>query len=93
SLSGKHVSFPDLKLHIPGVEVSALRVEEESSLVGKTLAQTDLRRKFGVTVVAIRRDSQILSNPDGDMQIRAGDVLLVLGSPEKIASVTGLFYP
>ncbi|HEC96916.1 MAG TPA: potassium transporter KefB, partial [Nitrospirae bacterium] len=75
------------------VEVSALRIEENSPLVGKTLAQTDLRRKFGVTVVAIRRNSQILSNPDGDSQIRAGDVLLVLGSPEKIAAVSGLFYP
>jgi CPA2 family monovalent cation:H+ antiporter-2 len=86
-------SFPDLKLQIPGIEVSALRVEEKSPLVGKTLAQTDLRKKYGVTVVAIRRDLQILSNPDGDMQIRTGDVLLVLGSPDKIAAVSGLFYP
>ncbi|NOZ25114.1 MAG: potassium transporter KefB, partial [Nitrospirae bacterium] len=84
--------FPGLKLHIPGVEVSAMKVEEESPLVGKTLAQTDLRRKFGITVVAIRRDSRILANPDGDMQVRAGDVLLVLGPPEKIAAVTGMFY-
>ncbi len=91
-LSGSHASFPDLKLHIPGIEVTALRVKEKSPLAGKTLARTDLRRRFGVTVVAIRRNSQILSNPDGDMQIHAGDVLLVLGSPEKIAAVTGLFY-
>jgi len=92
SLSGKPSSFPGLKLHIPGVEVSALRVKEKSPLVGKTLAQVDMRRKFGVTVVAIRRNSQILSNPDGGAQIRIEDVLLVLASPDKIAAVAGLFY-
>ena len=92
SLSGKPASFPDLKPHIPGVEVSALRVDEKSPMVGKTLAQSDLRRKCGVTVVAIRRDSQVLSNPDGDMQIKAGDVLLLLGSPDRIATAACLFY-
>jgi len=84
--------FPGLKLHIPGIEVSAMKVEEDSPLVGKTLAQTDLRRRFGVTVVAVRRGSRILANPDGDTEVRVGDVLLVLGSPEKIAAVSGLFY-
>ena len=92
SLSGKPASFPDLKPHIPGVEVSALRVDEKSPMVGKTLAQSDLRRKCGVTVVAIRRDSEVLSNPDGDMQIKAGDVLLLLGSPDRIATAACLFY-
>jgi len=60
-------------------------------MVGKSLAQVGLRNKYGVTLLAIRRDSQVLPNPAGDMELSANDIIIVLGSPEKIADVTGLF--
>lgn len=92
SLSKKSVSFSDLTLHLPGVEISTLRVDVRSALAGKSLTQLELRKRYGVTVLAIRRTSQILSNPHGDMQLFANDVLFVLGPPEKIAEVTSLFH-
>ena len=71
------------------MEISSLRIGERSPLIGKSLAQIELRKKYDITVLAIRRDSKILSNPDGDVQLFANDVLFVLGLPEKIAVVTG----
>ncbi len=91
SLSKKPASFSNLRFHLPDVEISTLLIEEKSPLVGKSLAQTELRKRYGVTVLAVRRDSRMFSNPEVDMQFYAGDVLFVLGSPEKIAGVTGLF--
>jgi len=91
SLPKELASFSDLKLQLPDVEISALQVGERSTLVGKSLAQIELRNKYGVTVLAIRRDTQILPNPYGDMQLCAKDVLFVLGPPDKIARVTSLF--
>lgn len=91
SLSRKSASFSDLTLNLPDVEISTLRVGVRSALTEKTLAQIELRKKYGVTIMAIRRDSQTLSNPHGDMQLCANDVLFVLGAPEKIARVTSLF--
>ena len=91
SLSKESVSFSDLKLQLPDVEVSVLRVGEGSPLAGKSLAQIQLRKKYEVTVLAIRRDSQILTSPYGDIQLTANDVLFVLGPPDKIAVVTSLF--
>ena len=41
---------------------------------------------------AIRRDSQILPNPHGEIHLCANDVLFVLGPPEKIAGTTTLFH-
>ena len=87
SRSKESASFSDLKFHLPDVEISTLRVGERSPFVGKSLAQIELRKKYGVTLLAIRRDVQILSNPHGDMQLYANDVLFVLGPPEKIAEV------
>ena len=45
----------------------------------------DLRRRFGVTVVAIRRaDGRLDLNLKGDTQIYGGDVLILLGKPENL---------
>ncbi|MDH4223479.1 MAG: NAD-binding protein, partial [candidate division Zixibacteria bacterium] len=91
TLSGESVSFCDFKLQLPDVEISILKVGEKSPLIGKSLAQTGLRSKYGVTVLAIRRESQILANPSGDTELCARDMLFVLASPDKITGVTGLF--
>ena len=93
SITSEHPSFSDLKLHIPDIEISALRVGEQSSVVGRTVAHVGFRSEYGVTLLAVRRDSQVLPNPGGDVQIFAGDVLVVLGQPEKIAGVKSLLYP
>ncbi|HSE83790.1 MAG TPA: cation:proton antiporter [Thermodesulfobacteriota bacterium] len=91
SPSASSASFSDLRLSIPDIEISTFRVDEKSQIVGESLAQIGLRNMYGVTLLAIRRDSQILSNPSGDTQLCANDVLVVLGSPDKIAEVAGLF--
>ena len=81
----------DLKSHLHDIEICTVRVSERSSLVGKSLAQIGLRNKYGVTLLAIRRDSQIVSNPGGAIRFCANDVLFVLGSPDRIAQATSLF--
>ncbi|MEA1971228.1 MAG: cation:proton antiporter [Thermodesulfobacteriota bacterium] len=90
SLSKDTLSFSDLDLQLPDVEISTLRIAEKSPLVGKSLDEIELRKKYGVTVLAVRRESQILSNPDVDMLFYANDVLFVLGPPDKVAEVAGL---
>jgi monovalent cation:H+ antiporter-2, CPA2 family len=92
SLSTGPASFSDLTLQLPDVEISTFRVGERSAPVGRSLAQIELRKRYGVTVLAIRRDSQILPNPHGETPLCAGDVLFVLGPPEKIAEATSLFH-
>jgi len=67
-----------------------LRLGVTSVLAEKSLAQIELRKRYGVTVLAIRRDSQILSNPDGDMLLQSNDVLFVLGAPDKIAGLASI---
>jgi len=92
SLSKESASFSDLKLHLPDLEISTIRVNEGSSLVGKSLAQIELRKKLGVTLLAIRRDSQIISDLGGDTEFYANDVLVLLAPGNKIGAITGLFH-
>lgn len=90
SITREPPSFHDLKLHIPDIEIITLRVGERSPIVGRSLAQIELRRRYEVTLLAIRRDSQTFSNPHGDMELCAGDLLFVLGQAERIAGIMGL---
>lgn len=62
-----------------------------SHVSGKTLAQVELRKKHGVTLIASCRDGQTSSNPDASIRLCPGDVLVLLGRPDKIAEVAGLF--
>ncbi len=92
NLSKASASFSDLKLELPDVDISTFRILQGSALIGKTLAQIELRRRYGVSVVAIRRDAQILSNPGADTLLQPNDELFVLGPPEKIAEAAGLLH-
>ncbi|MDI6776388.1 MAG: cation:proton antiporter [Syntrophales bacterium] len=91
SLSKPSASFFDLKLQLHDVDISTFQILPGSPLIGKNLAQTELRKRYGVSVVAIRRDSQILSNPGADTLLLSNDVLFVLGAPEKISEAINMF--
>jgi len=90
SLSKTSVSLSDLKIHLHDVDINTFRISQLSPLVGKTLAQIELRKRYGVSVVAIRRDSQIFSNPGADTLVQANDVLFVLGPSEKISEAINI---
>jgi CPA2 family monovalent cation:H+ antiporter-2 len=73
---------------LPGLgEPMALPVQGGSAMDGQTLAQLDLRTATGATVLAIIRDGEHLLVPDGEAEIRAGDVLAVAGSHEALDAV------
>jgi CPA2 family monovalent cation:H+ antiporter-2 len=91
NLSRESTWFSNIDLHFPDVEVSSMRVEEGSLIAGKSLVELELRKKHGVTVLAVRRDSQISYNPEVEMPFLAGDILYVMGTSEKLTESTKLF--
>ena len=63
---------------------SIYEVKAPISMVGKSLKELDIRRRYDLTVLVIKRGDKILVNPSGDEIIRDGDILLVLGKYEKL---------
>ena len=51
-----------------------------SPAVGRTIRALRLRSTTGVTVIAVVRDGTPTTNPPPDWEIRAGDILVLLGS-------------
>lgn len=61
-----------------------LFVEADSSAAGKTIGQLGLRKKTGVSIIAITREGHTEINPRPETTIRAEDVLVLLGGAEQI---------
>jgi monovalent cation:H+ antiporter-2, CPA2 family len=88
NLSKENVTFSDLKFALPDVEVNMAWVGEASPVTGKSLAEVKLRGEFGITLLAVRRGSEVISNPDSGVTLFAGDILVILGKPQDIVRFT-----
>lgn len=71
-------------------ETETCLIDERSPAVGHTLGDLALRNKTGASVIALRRGTEILSNPGPDALLLAGDVVVLLGSHEQIERGTAL---
>lgn len=67
--------------------LTALHVEPESPLVGRTLAESRFGDAHGLQVVRIQRGDERLRSPDGRTVVQARDVLVVTGQIPNIAQI------
>ncbi|RXK56207.1 sodium:proton exchanger [Oleiharenicola lentus] len=68
------------------VRMESLEIPVESRLHGRTLAEVALGKAYGLQVAGINRAGHRILNPRGDEKLCVGDSLLVLGSPDQIAT-------
>ncbi len=68
--------------------ITILSIHVPKDWVGKTLISSDVRRKYNITVVAIKRAGEMFVNPRPDMQMESDDMLVILGDTESVKRVT-----
>ncbi len=66
----------------PGYSITELKVPK--SMVGQTLLETDVRRRYGVTVLVVKRDETLTVSPSIDYTFQQNDLLIVIGNDEDI---------
>ena len=67
------------------IGIAEIIIVPTSGLVNKSIKDIDLRGKFNVNVLGIRRKSEYILHDLGDVKVRGGDVMLVQGSWANIA--------
>jgi di/tricarboxylate transporter len=70
-----------------GTTFAELVVTPASELVGTTLAGVGLHRRYGVLAIAFQRRGSHLRRGITDLQLHAGDVILVQGTPQAVQSL------
>ena len=58
---------------------------------GKTLAQSDVRKKYGITLIGIKRRHQDFIYAKAETEIKAGDHLIVAGSTRLVDRFAALY--
>ncbi len=65
-----------------GVEVR--RIQANGKLLNKTIRELDIRRVYGINVIAIERDHRTDVEFSPEYRFQSGDTVLVIGKSEKI---------
>ncbi len=82
-LAGNFVDYLEI-----GPDMCLVEMVVPDRYINHTLVEADLRRKYGLSVLAIRRGDDVISNPPADTKIEQGDELLVLGKVEDAERLT-----
>lgn len=78
-LSGRMLDYKEVE---QGFAVGKTRAPE--SMLGRTLAETRVRQKFGITVVAVKRVGSSFTYTTKETVLHKGDVILVAGRNEDV---------
>lgn len=81
------LEFMDVVMHRDEVDIliEDIGVSERSTLRDQTIEDTEVRRRLGANILAVRRpDGETFVNPGVEFALRAGDTLIALGTPEQL---------
>lgn len=67
-----------------GMEIIWHEVDANSPLVGRTVANVGIRDTTGASVIAIKREDEIIANPKSALEFRAGDVIGIIGDEKQV---------
>ncbi|UFS70223.1 cation:proton antiporter [Geomonas sp. RF6] len=93
STVGEQRVLAQMMAAVRGMEVVWRKVGGNSAVAGTTLAQADLRRRIGVSLIAIIRGSEIITNPDPSEVLQVGDTVGLLGTKKQVSAAEGLINP
>jgi TrkA domain protein len=79
--------FTELTREVPGIDAGQVHIHTGSPFVDRPLGDTGARTRTGASIVAIVRNDQVLASPGPAEILRAGDVLVVIGTEDGIAGV------
>lgn len=86
------VEFVETLIHKNDIEfeLEEIITSDKSPLAGKTLKESKIKQYTGSMVVAIKRNEEIITNPDADDIIEKGDMLIAIGTRPQLAKLEKL---
>jgi len=71
------------------LRMEELPVSDASTIIGKSLEASEIRKKYGLIIVAIKKDSgKMIFNPQAAYMIEKGDRLIALGEDDDVNRFT-----
>jgi TrkA domain protein len=86
------VTGDKMELILKQMVMEWVELPEDSPLVGKTLAEANVRKKTGVIVIGVVRNDEMIPAPDPkNFRFQPGDILIAVGNREQIENFIKTF--
>lgn len=70
-------------------DYSIMEIEALEKWVGKTLKELDIRKKYGINIIAIKTKGEINVSPSPDLKIADKDILIAIGKDKNLEKLEG----
>ncbi|HEX8287515.1 MAG TPA: cation:proton antiporter [Pyrinomonadaceae bacterium] len=87
------IKIANLNAALHAATTESLKLNQNSPVVGKNLGELDLRGKSGATLIAVVRGDETKISPGANYKLQANDVLVLLGTSEKIERAIKILQP
>lgn len=84
SLLGAPQLVAQLREELPGLSTRQLPLDDTSPLNGRELAEGQIRRRTGTSIVAVVRAGEVFPAPRPDFVLAGGDMLVAVGTADSI---------
>ncbi|WP_336714294.1 cation:proton antiporter regulatory subunit [Arthrobacter sp. USHLN218] len=75
---------------LPGIRTIQVPLTRNSPFAGRSLGDAHIRSSTGASIVAIARAGEILPSPAPSEELRAEDVLVIVGTDEGLAAAAAI---
>lgn len=74
------------------LRMDELPIRERSPIIGKSLEESGIRQRYGLIIVAVKKDSgKMIFNPVAGYVIESGDKLIALGEEDNVTKLSQAF--
>ncbi|MFA6074288.1 MAG: potassium channel protein [Negativicutes bacterium] len=77
--------FFNENLHL---DMAQVKVCKNSSIVGRTIHDSDIKHRYNTIIVAIKRGEDLITNPISEEILESGDVLIVIGHRSELEELS-----
>ena len=80
------------KLSIPDFEINTMVIHKKSIAYQKSIKELDLRNKTGISILAIKRQGEVFTNPSADFILEENDIIYTLGDHYNATCLNEIFW-
>ncbi len=78
---------------VRGIDVTWRKIAVDSEVVGRTLAEANLRAQTGASIVALVRNHEVIANPKSNERFAADDLVALIGDAEQVGAAERVLNP
>ena len=77
-------SLPEKCEIITDIETETYRINDHSPAAGHSIKDLRIRSSTGATVIAVRRDGELVPSPEPEFIFQPGDLVYLIGKKENV---------